>query len=409
MKVCIIGHACSPVLGSEPGNTWNWAWHLASKHSVWVIAYPQYRGDVEAFLAVNPGRDIRFIWSAPPPAIDPWRPSRSDRLLQLHYFLWLRYAYRAAVRLDREVGIDLCHHVSLNTISAPPPFWLLPMLTVWGPVGGGQQAPPAFRNYYGAEWKNQALRDLRLRLMPHVPVLRKAVRAVSMVLATNRETEALLRDGGAREVRLFLDCGSPDSVADIRYELPEQPQYLTLLWAGRLEKRKALSIALEAISLKPTMRVKLLIAGDGPARAEWEELARGLGLGSRVRFLGKVPFHEMQSLFRQSDAFLFTSLCDSSGSVVLEAMSYGLPVITLDHQGIGAFAPEDAAIKVPVTTPAETVGAFADAIVAIFMSPERRRQLGLGSRRYALSQTWAHRAEQMSCWYEELAVAHRNI
>ena len=84
-------------------------------------------------------------------------------------------------------------------------------------------------------------------------------------------------------------------------------------------------------------------------------------------------------------------------------MSHGLPVITLDHQGIGTFAPEDAAIKIPVTTPAETVDAFAEAIAAIFRSPERRRQLGLGSRRYALSQTWAHRAEQMSCWYEELA------
>jgi hypothetical protein len=144
MKVCIVGHACSPVLGSDPGNTWNWAWHLSLLHDVWVITHPQYSKDIESFRAHNPGRNIHFVWSTPPKAIDPSRPWRSDRLLQVHYFMWLRYAYRAAVQLHREVGLDVCHHVSLNTVSAPPPFWRLPMLTVWGPVGGGSRRPRRF-------------------------------------------------------------------------------------------------------------------------------------------------------------------------------------------------------------------------------------------------------------------------
>jgi glycosyltransferase involved in cell wall biosynthesis len=196
---------------------------------------------------------------------------------------------------------------------------------------------------------------------------------------------------------------------DLRLAQSEKPLELNLLWAGRLEKRKALPIALEALSLHPALPVKLIVAGDGPARSEWEELAKRLNPGSRVTFLGKVPFGEMQTLFRQSHAFLFTSLCDSTGTVVLEAMSHGLPLITLDHQGVGTFVPDDAAIKVPVTNPEETVAAFAEAILALSKSPDRRRQLGMAARRYALSQSWVHRSEQMSSWYQELACANRNL
>jgi glycosyltransferase involved in cell wall biosynthesis len=409
MKLVIVGHACSPLLGSEPGNTWNWAWHLSARHSVWVITHPQYRADIENFMACRPGRDIHFVWITPPRAIDPWRPWRSDRLLRIHYLMWLGWAYRAAARLHREVGLDLCHHVSLNTVSAPPPFWRLPMLKVWGPVGGGHQAPIAFRSYYGPQWRKQSIRDFRIRVMPHLPVLRRAVRAASLVLATNRETEALLREAGARDVRLFLDCGIPETTACSVPESSHGRRQMTLLWAGRLEKFKALPIALEALKRQPSLPVKLIIAGDGPARGEWEELTARMNLTDRVTFRGKVPFNEMQSVFREADAFLFTSLCDSSGSVVLEAMSHGLPVITLDHQGIGTFAPADAAIKIPVTTPEETVAAFSQAMAGLSSSPDKRHEMGIAARRFATSQVWTRRAEQMNCWYEELAGAHRNI
>jgi hypothetical protein len=59
MKILIIGHACSPYAGSEPGLTWNWAWHLAADHDVWLIAHPHFRGPVEDYLARHPGSRLR--------------------------------------------------------------------------------------------------------------------------------------------------------------------------------------------------------------------------------------------------------------------------------------------------------------------------------------------------------------
>jgi glycosyltransferase involved in cell wall biosynthesis len=87
----------------------------------------------------------------------------------------------------------------------------------------------------------------------------------------------------------------------------------------------------------------------------------------------------VKAFYLKSDVFLFCSLRESFGSQMLEAMAFGLPVIALDHQGVRAFVPDAAGIKVPVTKPSETVQRLADAVTYLYRHPEKR----LAARRYA--------------------------
>ena len=401
LRLLLVGHGCAPGLGSEPGNTWNWAWQLSSQHQVWVICHPVYRDRVERFLAEHPNPNLCFMWVSLPRHWDPWNPVRGERRIRFHYLLWQRAAFREVSRLCGMQHFDLVHHVSWNTLSAPPLLWRLPIPFVWGPVGGGQTAPSAFRKYFGPAWRRETLRTARIWLAPFLPPLRRAVRQCALLLATNQETVRVLERAGARSVRLFLDTGlSPEY-------LPEAPPHrparagLTLLWAGRFEPRKALPLALEALSQVGEFCVRLIVVGDGPLRAEWQEQARQLGLQARVEFFGLLPWGDMPAIFRQADIFLFTSLQDSSGAVVFEAMAHALPVLTLDHQGIGVFVPPEAGIKVPVTVPAETIAALAQAIRQLAKFPQHRQKMGEAAWAYAKSQTWDRRAAQMAKWYIE--------
>ena len=402
MKVLVIGHACSPRMGSEPSFTWNWAWHLSRRHQVWVLAHPHDRNGVERFVYDHPNSNLRFCWQELPRYIDPWDPQVPDRGPRLHYLMWLRFAYDHARKLEEQIGFDVVHHVSHGSVSAPPPAWRLRAPFLWGPIGGAQRPPRSLRRYFGRGWASEVGRNIRVSLLPILGTVSKAARTSEVVLATNRETAELLATVGARDVRLFLDSGIASGFVSIRQVPRPASSSLTLLWVGRMQRRKALPLALEALAETKDLEARLLVAGDGEMRSEWESYARNLNLGGKVEFLGHVPWSEMPRLYQSVDAFVFTSLRDSFGTQVLEAMAHGLPVLTLDHQGVGTFVPPEAGIKVPVTTPAQTVASLADGIRRLAFFPEERRRMSEAALAYARTQTWETRAERMSEIYEEV-------
>jgi exopolysaccharide biosynthesis WecB/TagA/CpsF family protein len=402
MKVLLIGHACSPRLGSEASFAWNWALQLSRRHQVWAIAHPYDRDCIEVFLTNRRKPNPRFEWVDVPRWMDPWAWRADGRGLRLHYLLWMPMAYRKAIELHQRIGFDIVHHVSYGSLSAPPPFWKLPMPFIWGPIGGAQQSPSSFHRYFGLGRIREFSRNARVRLSSHSPFLKRATRASSLLLATNHDTAEVLRKIGGRDVRLFLDSGlTPKFVLGEPVSKPSNDS-LTLLWVGRMQPRKALPLALEALTRIRDLRVKLLIAGDGEMRKLWEKYAERLDLGSRLEFLGKVPWDEMPRLYQKADAFLFTSLRDSFGTQVLEAMGHGLPILTLDHQGVGTFVPREAGIKVPVTSPEQTLAGLAEGIQRLALFPEERKKMGAAAYAYAKTQTWEKRAECMSKLYEEV-------
>lgn len=412
MRVYLVGHAISPIRGSEPGNTWNWAWELSQHVPVTVLSHPQYREEVEARLKSTPNPRLRVRW-VEVKGVDPWKPGKGERGLRLHYLLWLREVARELRRILDEEGRTgaIVHHVSWGTLSAPPPFTKLGVPVVWGPVGGGQKVPKAFLRYWGKERWKEVLRSWRISLLAAAPWWRRAVRQYDLVLATNRETLVLLQETGVKDVRLFLDSGVPVGFGldAPPTEVKDSTGPLRVLWAGRLESMKTLPLALEALT-QMRANVELWVAGDGPRRSAWEEMAKALGLEQRVHFLGRVPPQEMPNLFKRAQAFLFTSMRDSFGSVVLEAMAFGLPFIVPDHQGVGTFVPDDAGIKVPVTTLAETASGFARALERLALDPDLRLRLAQGAWRYAQEERWDRRAQRMLGLYEEvLSRAHRHI
>ena len=166
---------------------------------------------------------------------------------------------------------------------------------------------------------------------------------------------------------------------------------------------KALPLALEAIARTRDVPLRLIVAGDGPLMQKWRSEARTLGVDRQVVFLGRVPWQQMPELYREADAFIFTSLRDSFGTQVLEAMAHALPVLTLNHQGVGTFVPDDAGIKVAVRSPRETVEDLAHGIRLLAASPEIRAEMGRKGWEFARTQTWERRAIKMSSWYQEIS------
>ena len=77
----------------------------------------------------------------------------------------------------------------------------------------------------------------------------------------------------------------------------------------------------------------LVIAGEGPLRAELESQATALGIAARVRFLGFVNQSQLPAVYTSADLMVLPSEYEPFAVVVNEAMCCGCPVAASDHVG----------------------------------------------------------------------------
>jgi len=109
-----------------------------------------------------------------------------------------------------------------------------------------------------------------------------------------------------------------------------------LLWVGLLVPIKGIPYLLEALSRLRDKRddFTLDIVGDGPNRAEYEQMAAELGLSDRVKFHGLKSKPEVAEFMRRCDFFVLPSVWDNLPCVLIEALASGKPVVASRVGGI---------------------------------------------------------------------------
>ena len=131
LKVLLSAYACMPNTGTEPGNGWNWAVHLAERGMrVHVLTVIEGKEGIEAYRAEHPDSRISFSYVKLPRCFTHRTP--------IHYLLWQWAALKIAKQLHQESPFDLAHHVTYSSIHVPTQLWRLGVPTIFGPVGGGQ-------------------------------------------------------------------------------------------------------------------------------------------------------------------------------------------------------------------------------------------------------------------------------
>ena len=118
-----------------------------------------------------------------------------------------------------------------------------------------------------------------------------------------------------------------------------------------------------------------------------------------------MPHGEVSRHYAWANVFAFTSLRDTSGNVVLEALACGVPVICFDHQGVGDIVTEICGIKVPVSTPDMAVRDFAEAITRMARDRELWGRLSRGALGRAGDYRWEDQAEKLVAVYRRVAAA----
>ena len=167
---------------------------------------------------------------------------------------------------------------------------------------------------------------------PMARAARFALERADLVLPPSEAMRAALAAHASR-ARLRI---VPNVVDDELFRpTPHEPSG-RLISAGLMGENgaKGYDLLLRALALLDGGSPVLEIVGDGPRRAEYEALARELGVEERVRFAGLRPKPDLAERMRSSDLFVLASRFENNPCVVLEAMASGLPVVATRVGGL---------------------------------------------------------------------------
>jgi glycosyltransferase involved in cell wall biosynthesis len=167
----------------------------------------------------------------------------------------------------------------------------------------------------------------------------------------------------------------------LRTALGIAPDDIVLAYAGRLAAEKNLAMLAEAWRTFPERgRCRLLFIGDGPLRRRLEEQA-----GDRCIFAGYRHGEELARMYASADLFVFPSVTETFGNVVLEAMASGLPAIGFAVQGPGDIITDGQTGRLVGTVAAD---ALRQVMSEVVREEDRRRTMGVLARRHAEGQSW---------------------
>jgi len=400
MKVLINAYACSPYQGSEPGMGWNFVKCLSTKHELHIITESKYKNEIEDYLAKHPEEKAlyRFYYV---------KRSRHNLLRRIwppsyywFYEAWQKKVLKLAQELDQKENFDLVHQLNMVGYREPGFLWRLNKPFIWGPISGFNITPwnllhtmglyglifYSFRNIINI-WQMHSLKRVHCAID----------KASAVICATQDDSDSVKRIFDKENV-IIPEVGYTklDGVESKDFNR-KCGDVLKICWSGLHIPRKSLNFLLE--SLKDVQGVELHILGDGPKRNVWEKLAKNLGI-ENVKWYGKVKREDALTIMQSCDVFAQTSLSDASSTVLLEALSLGLPVIALDHLGFANIITSNCGIKIAVKNSAQIVSDFKKAILKLRDDCQLLERLSKGAIERAQENSWEHKANVICDLYD---------
>ena len=389
MKLLLSAYACEPDRGSESGVGWHWVLELARLgHDVWVLTRANNQQAIQRASPNLP--NVRFIYYDLPNWLAKLK--KKAPILQFYYLLWQWGAYRTARELHRQEQFDLVQHLTFGVFRHPSFMGRLGIPFIFGPVGGGERTPFRLRMDYGIKGHLlDAARDLANVVATWNPWLHETFGAAHLILVKTPHTGMALPRQYHHKVRHVIEIGVSGAAAS-----PQSAPHdrgIKFLFVGRFLFWKGMQYGLRAFArlLHDVPSARLTMVGAGPEGRRWRRLCQTLGIAHAVEWYDWMRQTELGSMYRSHHVLLFPSLHDSSGGVVLDAMSYGLPVVCFDLGGPGVLVTENSGIAVTTAGRGrqQLVAALAEAMKILADQPDTLRAVQLGALARARELTWA--------------------
>ncbi len=409
MRILLSAFTISPTKGSEWGLGWEFARRLSEIHDVTVLygdltAAPTSKLEMESWMQAQPADDRMTLIYVPPSRLavryaDLHTMPGLRSMLYVGYRLWQESVLVVAQQLHNQRPFDLVHQLTYATYREPGYLWRLGIPFFWGPFSGGNVIPLRYAPILGLRGTVEALGRIvvnGLTLITH-PRIKHAARAARYLWCTSPREMEIMTHLGAKPT-LMLEVGSRPGADKVRTFTPGQT--LHVVWSGVHIPRKALPILLHALArLGPDTNLCAHILGAEYDHVQTDpatvQLAQTLGVSAKVRFYGMLSRAAALDVMNAAHVLVHTSLLEGTSTVVLEALSSGLPVVTHDACGMAAAVTQECGIKIPMRSVPQSLQGFADALTKMMQTPGLLEQLSRGALKRSIALSWHAKIQQV--------------
>jgi glycosyltransferase involved in cell wall biosynthesis len=317
---------------------------------------------------------------------------KGGRGVNLYYRFWQIGAYLHLRRSFDVHAFDVVQHLTFGTFRHPSFMWRFGVPFVFGPAGGGEATPPQLMRSYPLRGRvADSLRELSTFFAKYDPLVRQCFRHSAVIFCATKQTLACVPATERVRCALYQDFYADEKL--ILREPTATPATPRFLYVGRLLYWKGVHLALQAFAQAHQTHPEstLTIHGRGPEREWLHTMAKKLGIEGAVTWSERnVTEEQLYDLYRKHTAFVFPSMHDACGAVVIEALSQGMPVICLDTGGPGQILPEECGFKIAVEkrSQAEVVSGLAAAMRQFAENPDLHSTMSPLALQAAREITW---------------------
>lgn len=400
MNILYIAFSCNPYQGSEDKVGWQIPFESAKTNQVYVITIEQQRPFIERYLEEHPQENLRFFY------VDI--PNILKRVYKGSFRLnaWHRAALPVAKEICKKHDISIIHQITPVEFRAVGDYGTIPDIKfVCGPIAGGQSIPKELIPYIGPhvikEWIRSAINAwFRLRYR-----LTGKLKNCDYLLFANEETRDYLIKAVEEKQRygMLSDVAAEICNDSAQREPRSKDHKMCFLTVARLIYLKGHSFLLDALAQIPKdVKYRFVIVGEGPERQALEEKCAALDLTQRVTFTGNIPHQEIGKCYEEADVFVFPSLREATGTVLAEAISHGLAVVTLNKFGGKLFLDDSVGWLLDGDSKEAYIEGLKNALISCICQPEEVARRGANAKVRAREFSWEKKMQQYQQIYDDL-------
>ena len=401
-NILVLAYCVSPTRGSEYAVAWNYIIRMSKYHKLTVLygISGEQMGDIaelEEFRLKTPLKNVHFIPVHHSHMTIALNYLNRHHILPFTYYLafqnWHKDAYKVAKQLVSNEKFDLIHYLGPIGYREPGYLWKLGLPYIWGPIGGMNNYPiQLLKATYTFKGKfffllRTFLNKVQLKTSTRV---KKALKKSNVLLAATTENQQSIFKVHHAYSTWLPENGITGEIK-ITSNLKFKEDIIHLAWIGRVDDFKAIILLIKALENISYKNLLIHVIGDGFIRKEMEQYSIRKGVNHLIKWHGRVKRSEVFSILSQVHLHVITSLGEANTTVIWEAMSLGIPTMTLDHCGMHDVVCDKCGIKIPIISYAQVINDMTAKLNELMQNPLILKELSDGVLKCAPNFHWDKR------------------